>query len=539
MRKSTIHLLVWFVGVVATFLLLGQFSISVGDDLGYMFADSKLHNCDGPMISSVWECFTTQAKHYVSTNGRFIVHVITHFFTALAGMKVFNVVNALMFGLLWLLVVKTIGLKKASNKTFLYLLSLFLLWTCLPLPGATMLSLVAFATNYLWTGVAYLAFLMLLRKMSVARKTFRQNWILYIACGVAAIVVGSLQESYALPISGALFVLGVFNIRRINSLLMTMIIGFFVGVGVSMFAPGNWNRMSSGGGFSIEKLLRTCNILSQELIFSVIALLVLMTVAFFVINRKSAKQFVKRNAFYYLAISFSLFLALLTYSALRQMFCPFLLSVIVIGRMLMRCENIVRFRQVSMAVMGCVLVAIFAGGYVLRENTYNIHQNILNQLGGNPKNLIADATNAHYNIDNKFIRGFAKRYAPDPLAGEELHIVFDGYTKRGLSRIGWENRQSSNVISVIPYPQSKIEQCFENPPEVNQIGTTTSYKAKVINIDRKYRSVRLDTAINMAGQYMPFETESSKKALRHERYVYNGHVYFILDSRSPDIVVLK
>ena len=539
MKKSAVKILEWFVFVVATFWMLGQYSISVGDDLGYMFADSKLHNCDGPMITSVWECFTTQVTHYVSTNGRFIVHTITHFFTAIVGMPIFNIVNALMFGLLWLLVTKAIALKQVGNRTFLYLLSLFLLWTCLPLPGATMLSLVAFATNYLWTGVAYLAFLMLLRKMSVARKTFRKNWILYIACGVAAVAVGSLQESYALPISGALFVLGIFNFRRINSLLMTMIIGFFVGTGVSMIAPGNWNRMSSGGGFSIEKILRTCELLSQELMFSIITLLLVMTVVLFVINRKSAKLFVKRNAFYYIAISFSLFMALLAYSALRQMFCPFLLSIIVIGRMLMRWENVVTFRRVSIAIMGCALVIIFAGGYMLRKSTYARHQSVLSQLGGESKNLIADATNAHYNIDNKLIRSFAKWYAPDPLAGEELHIVFDGYTKRGLSRIGWYNRKSNNVMSVIPYPQSIIEQRFECQPHIEQIGNTTHYKAEVINIDRKYRSVRLDKTIKGAGQYMPFEAVDSKKSLRHERYVYNGYVYFILDSRSPDTVVLK
>ena len=109
MNKLKVNTGIWFVFVVASFWLLGQFSISVGDDLGYMFTDSALHKGDGKLITSIWECFTTQTKHYFSTNGRFLVHTTTHFFTAIAGMKVFNVVNAFVFGLLWLLVSKAIS----------------------------------------------------------------------------------------------------------------------------------------------------------------------------------------------------------------------------------------------------------------------------------------------------------------------------------------------------------------------------------------------------------------------------------------------
>ena len=160
-NKKTIG---WFLFAVVTFVLLGQYSISLGDDLGYMFADSALHKGDGDMITNLRDCITTQANHYFSTNGRFLVHTATHYFLAVAGMAKYNVANAIMFGLLFLLTVKFIIPQRQQRGWYVYVLSLFLLLTCVPAPGAVMLSLVAFAVNYMWTAVAYLTFLLMLKK---------------------------------------------------------------------------------------------------------------------------------------------------------------------------------------------------------------------------------------------------------------------------------------------------------------------------------------------------------------------------------------
>ena len=62
MKKSKIISAAWFLFVVLSFALLAQFSISIGDDLGYMFADSALHKGDGDMITNLRDCITTQAN---------------------------------------------------------------------------------------------------------------------------------------------------------------------------------------------------------------------------------------------------------------------------------------------------------------------------------------------------------------------------------------------------------------------------------------------------------------------------------------------
>lgn len=529
-----------FLFAVVPFWLLGQFSISVGDDLGYMFADSSLHKGDGEMITNLRDCITTQANHYLSTNGRFLVHVATHFFTSIAGMAIFNIVNAIMFGLLFLLTVKFITPQQSMRNWYAYLLSLFMLWVCVPAPGAVMLSLVAFAVNYMWTAVVYLTFLLLLKKSSNSNKTFRHDWIYYLLGGLGAVVVGSLQESYGLPISAALFFMAVFNLKKIKSLPMTMIISFFVGCAICVFAPGNWCHAAQGGGFTIDSIIRKSESLLSELSVSVIALLVLLLLIFVVVNRKKMKQIVTENAFFLIAIGVSLLLAVLTFTSVRQLFCPSLFSIIVLGRIIMSWKQAKMFKAVSAIVMIGVLISIFVGGYMLRKNTFEIHSKVLEQLGGSSRVIFADATNANYNSDSKIVRLMADMYAPDPLANDKLHLLFDGYTKRGLSRIGWENRGTKNIVNFMPYPAQIIAANYENHPEVQPIEETPGCELKVINIDKKYKSVRVLRNQKQNGYiYMPFSSADSETALPYEAFIYRGFRYIILPASAPETICLK
>ena len=101
LSKSNIYIAVIAVFAFISFFVLDNFSISTGDDLGYMFTDSQLHNGDGHPISGILECVSTQASHYSTTNGRFIVHLLTSFFVSIPDITVFRLFNSLMFTLLW------------------------------------------------------------------------------------------------------------------------------------------------------------------------------------------------------------------------------------------------------------------------------------------------------------------------------------------------------------------------------------------------------------------------------------------------------
>ncbi len=539
MMRNRVNIIVWFVVAVVGFGLLARFSISVGDDLGYMFADSSLHKGDGKMIADVGDCFSTQAKHYLSTNGRFLVHVVTHIFTAIASVEFFRGASTLMFGLLWLLVVGFITPRREAKGWYVCLLALFMLWVCVPAPGTVMLSLVAFAVNYMWTAVAYLGFLLLLKKASTSDKTFKRDWGCYLFGGFGALVVGSLQESYGLPISAALFFMALFNLKKVNALSLTMILGFFAGCGICVFAPGNWCHAAQGGGFAIDSILRKCEALSHELVLSAMALLLIVLAVEFLLSRKDAVRIVRDNMFFLIAILVSLLLGVFTFTSSRQLFCPSVFSIIVIGRIVMRWKRKIGFRAVSAVVMCCVLTLIFVGGYVLRKNTYMIHDKIMAQLGGKSALIVADATNANHNIDCGVARLFAGRYAPDPLANETLHLLFDGYTKRGLSRIGWENHKTTNIRNFIPYPAGVIEACFKASPDNEPIQGTSRYKAVAVRLDRKYKSVRIAKAEKNASDYMPFETEACKNAMPYEAFVYKDYRYIIIPNTTSDTIVLK
>ena len=137
----------------------------------------------------------------------------------------------------------------------------------------------------------------------------------------------------------------------------------------------------------------------------------------------------------------------------------------------------VAFRGVSAVIMGCLLAIIFVGGYILRKNTYENYEKVTAQLGGKASVIFADATNANYNSESKIVRLFAKTYAPDPFENHTLRLTYDGYTKRGLSRIYWKNRKSSNIKNIIPYPAKVIAERFKTSTIKPQpIKGTSRYK---------------------------------------------------------------
>ena len=540
MKKSNLKIFGWFAFAVISFLFLGQFSISVGDDFGYMFADSALHKGDGKMITNIVDCFSTQAKHYLSTNGRFLVHTATHFFTAIASIEIFRAINAVMFGLLWLLALHFITPRHECKGWYASLLALFLLWTCLPSPGTVMLSLVAFALNYMWTGVAYLGFLLWLKKSATSRKSFKKNRLYYLLCGFSAILIGSLQESYSLPISASLFLMAAFKFKRLNSLSATMIVSFFVGCGVGVFAPGNWCRAAQGGGFTLDSIIRKCEVLSLELMYSAISALVVLIVISAIINRKNTMLIIKRNTFFLIAIAVSIVLAMLTFTSSRQLFCPSLFAIIVMGRLIMGWKENVAFKGVSTVVMCCSLTIIFVGGYILRKNTYENYMKVTAQLGGKASVIFADATNANYNSESKIVRLFAKTYAPDPFENHTLRLTYDGYTKRGLSRIYWKNRKSSNIKNIIPYPAKVIAERFKTSTIKPQpIKGTSRYKTIATKIDSIHKGLRFSTKLKEANKYMPFKSEKKSNALPYEKFTHEGYIYILIPATSPDSIILK
>ncbi|MBR5332415.1 MAG: hypothetical protein IKV32_03850 [Muribaculaceae bacterium] len=536
MKQSNKKTIGWFLFAIVTFWILGQYSISLGDDLGYMFADTSLHKGDGPMIENVKDCFTTQANHYITTNGRFLVHTATHYFTAIAGMNKFNIANAIMFGLLLLIVVRFIVPQRSARSGYVYLLTLFLLWTCVPAPGTVMLSLVAFAINYMWTAVVYLTFLLMLKKSTTIHASDMHRWRYYIFGCIGAIIVGSLQESYTLPISVALFIMAMFNLKKINALSITMIVSFFVGSAICVFAPGNWCHAAQGGGFTIESIMRKSEALLEGVSASAIVLLLILLVVLLLIKRKRAVSIIRDNAFYLIAIVVSLLLAVFTFTSVRQLFCPSIFSIIVLGRVITSWEQNRLFKVISTVVMACSLIAIFVAGFVLRKNTYEIHSKVMEQLGEKSKVIIADASNANYNSDSKIVRLLAEMYAPDPLANQSLHLLFDGYTKRGLSRMGWDNRKSNNIINAIPYPVKVIAEYLDSLQYAQTIVDPRGFEFKVVAIDDKYKLGRIEKTQD---NYMPFQSSDSKTALPYETYSYRGYRYFILPTTVSDTIYLK
>lgn len=540
MKKSKIISAAWFLFVVLSFALLAQFSISIGDDLGYMFTDSALHKCDGKIINSLAECFSTQVNHYFSTNGRFLVHCATHFFVSIAGLDLFRFANAFMFGLLWLLILEFLPSKNSDVRWFSHLLVLFMLWVFMPDVGTTMLSLVAFAINYMWSAVAYLAFLRLLKKCNSEGSVFRSDSFKFILFSFLAIVVGSLQESYSIPIGIALFIMLVRYFKRIKTLTLIMIISFLVGCCIGIFAPGNFQHAVQGGGFSIDNIIRKSAFLFEGVLFSPIILMVAMIMLSCLCNFRMTRKFIDENIFFFIAIIASVLFATITYTSPRQLFCPSVFSIIVIGRIVPLLKPSKLCKQVLSVIFSLFLAFIFIMGYVIRKNTFEVYNSqIINKLGGKSTSLFIDSSEAYHNHNNLFIRSFAKRYAPDPLANESLHLLFDGYSKRGLSRLYWDNGKTDNLKNIIPYAPNAIEKIFTNQSDACRRINDKILKSKTFRLDSRYKAVRISKTIDNYFRFKPFASTTDNRVLPYETLDYSGYVYFILPESVADTIILK
>lgn len=536
-QKGT-NTFIWFLFVATTFWLLDRFSISVGDDLGYMFADSALHKGDGLPIENIYQCFATQANHYFTTNGRFLVHVATHFFTAIAGLDIFRIVNSIMFALLWLATIKLSFHNISGTSEFKFVLPLFLLLIFIPDPGTTMFSLVAFAINYLWTAAAIFLFLIVLRHTATHNYRFKTGYHYYAILFVFAIVIGSLHESYSIPISLSLFCCLIFGYEKISSLPLTMILGFFIGAAISVFAPGNFHHAVQGGGFDFDDILRKTNALSSELLFSPITFIGIAVLILIFIKSKPAIRFIKENKFYFLTIISALILAIFTFTSSRQLFCPSVMAIILIAKLIHKAVLKHKSQQILTIAMSTTIAFIFIFAFYLRRNTYDNFCQITSQLGESHSILFADVSDANYNSPCPIIRLMARAYAPDPFEGENLYLLFDGYTKRGLSRVYWDNRQNNNIQNVIPYPAETV---FDKvaPCDTLTYQSHENIIIPTIDLDNRYKAVYLPNRIINHKRYYPYASIKASHTLPYERFSYGKFTYYILPVSAPDSIVMK
>lgn len=485
----------WLFLIVTTFFIVNCFSLHTGDDLGYMFADTTHHCGDGVRVTSLSQCFSTQCHHYLTTNGRFMVHVVVMAMLNLVPLWVYRVLNALMFGMLWLLTCRLVDADKRTNT--LYAVAWLLLFVALPQPGLVLLTLVSYSVNYLWVGVAALALLLALKRKP------KNPWLL-----VYAFFVGSLQESFSLPLCAGLFVGAL--MKRVP---WPVTCAFIMGTLAEVLAPGNMAHAAQGGGFTLNAISAKIAALGSDLCMSIITPALVAAVIWLIARPRKSVAFFKENIVLTIAIVAALGLATLTFTSPRQLTAPSLFTIVLLLKLLPS----KKWLTVGSSVL---VVAVLAVMGVYKYKIYNRYQTFVESVSRNDVCAYPQGE-APYEGNAPFARAFI----PDPLCNRGLVAVGDKYTKNGLQRL----RNGGKLNTILPQSPLLIAQ--------QMIGKCD---AEVTDSTYVAHSVRIGSFDVIA---VPTEILSTHKDMlpkvSYERFKIEDATFFVLTTSTPTVTFKK
>lgn len=242
-KDRTIYLI-----LLLAFYLLNIYSPFINDDYYYSFImdDGLYTNVPHCPIDDVGDIWKSQCWAYMNHNGRFIIHSIVQLFCGILGLRLFQVVNAIVFLLLIIGLTRIIRYRYSTEIGLDIILPTFLIFVSIPKIGVTFLGNISCSVNYLWTSCAMIWFIYLLYNDALCTKSCYYYLLPF------AVVVGSMQESFSIGVSAVLGIYMLVQWKELNFARKLMIMGFILGTVVCVLAPSNFMRLTSLDGGSLD-----------------------------------------------------------------------------------------------------------------------------------------------------------------------------------------------------------------------------------------------------------------------------------------------
>lgn len=349
----------FYICVFILFFLQDRFCALTTDDLFYLAIGGMSGGIDGVYtpVRTLGDIITSQMYDYTHVNGRFIVHCITIWFCCFAGLNLFRLVNTLAFVLLVWNIDRILRYNHHESPYNKYIVA-FCLFFLFPVTGEILIGHVATCVNYLWVAWATTSFFILLYKSYGRTYGMSRNILLF----VTAAVIGSLQESFSIGVSAALFFYFCFHYDSFRQSNKFLVFGYWIGTCVLVLAPGNFARLhtvdagSSFGG--IVKIIINVGYLVTS--STMLLIMIAGLAALFYTDRNACKRFLKNNMVLVLAIAFCSLIVAIIFTGPRQYMSIELFSLIIVMKLMHTIglpdkKNLMRVMLGAMAVYTAIL----------------------------------------------------------------------------------------------------------------------------------------------------------------------------------------
>ncbi|MDE6548719.1 MAG: hypothetical protein K2L22_06955 [Muribaculaceae bacterium] len=298
-----------------------------GDAVAFsFFIPAENEDFSSIQLKNVWDIWPSMCNHWHNSTGRFFTHAIVQLFCAFIGKTGFAICNALVWGGL-IFMLMTMSKLKSWGFSLVSLASLLTFILFFPLNNFYEQSFPfepPHQINYVWMGLWNLIWI----NIFLSDKEEKRNWIFLITLAVFSFLGGQSNESFSIPIGGAILVYAFHHRFDMPIRRYVMAISYGIGTLLVIFAPGNFQRIGYSEGWS---LTHTAEGLLPGLLIPLFFLLTL------VVNRRKERSIhdvVKTDygLFFFtsIIINFMLGIGLGMGSGVRMLTCANLLIIILI-----------------------------------------------------------------------------------------------------------------------------------------------------------------------------------------------------------------
>lgn len=204
--------------------------IWLGDDVMYEYHFSAI--CD-PMrqreprkLERIFEIFDSLKNHFNVQNGRLTAHFFVQLFCAFLGQKLFAIINAFFYPLLFALIIRMSGRKIGNLRSWLTIGALVMI-------GFWFTATPSRQIGYIWMPVLIFIFLFVFFRKERGTPSLMR----LVGYALLALIAGNAQETFGFGICFALGIYAIKNLRHLGAKDWVMGLSFFAGLLVIVLSP--------------------------------------------------------------------------------------------------------------------------------------------------------------------------------------------------------------------------------------------------------------------------------------------------------------